>query len=363
MANFVRLAQGLGLFAGLVCAAVPLVAQDAEQPALARPAATWSHDRSGLTLPDSLAGFTRGASKQYDEEGYNIGVAFRDDASESWADLFIYRAAPASVAIWADRAAAGMFANPMLGEVDLDAVRIARFTPPGSASKENGIRIVTPARGEVTSSGLAIYLHDGWLVKLRMSSKTLDPAALEGKMGEFVAALAMPAATMRSMGFYEIEDCSAPIKPAKKAKLVALDMMGSIMLGGTLGAAHDKKLEASEAAPRSGGSAAPGYCRDPGSTPQYGIYRVGGAIDQYVMALGDTGTSLSVGSYDLGPLVKPSRGYLVRQSDGVTEQVYPPFTALPSPEQVLALPGRVSPVFSAGLISGDAKRVIAVPAK
>ena len=141
-----------------------------------------------------------------------------------------------------------------------------------------------------------------------------------------------------------------------------VDMMGTIMLGGTLGAAHDKKMEAGAAA-GSGLSAAPGYCRDPGSTPQYGIYRVGGASHQYVMALGDTGTSLSVSSYDLGPLITPSRGYLVVQSDGVTEQIYPPFTALPSPEQVLALPGKVSPVFSAGLLPGDDKRVITVPSK
>jgi hypothetical protein len=362
MANFKRFALAGGLAFGLVAGAAPLAAQGAAPIAAPRPASTWSHDRSGLSLPATLAGFTRGASKQYDGDGYNIGISFRDDASESWADLFVYRAAPASVAIWADRAAAGMFANPMLGEVDLDAVRIARFTPPGSASKDNGIRIVTPARGEVTSSGLALYLHDGWLVKLRMSSKTLDAAALEARMGEFVAALVMPAATMRSMGFYEINDCPAPIKPSKKAKLVALDMMGTIMLGGTLGAAHDKKMEAGAAA-GSGLSAAPGYCRDPGSTPQYGIYRVGGASHQYVMALGDTGTSLSVSSYDLGPLITPSRGYLVVQSDGVTEQIYPPFTALPSPEQVLALPGKVSPVFSAGLLPGDDKRVITVPSK
>ena len=356
-----RFALACGLACGLVAGA-PLGAQEAESGTLPRPASTWSHDRSGITLPASLAGFTRGASKQFDGDGYNIGVTFRDDASESWADLFVYRAAPASVAIWGDRAAAGMFANPMLGEVDLDAVRIARFTPPGNANKGSGLRIVTPAKGEVTASGLAIYLHDGWLVKLRMSSKTLDAATLEARMGEFVAALVMPAATARAMGFYEINDSPAPIKPSKKAKLVTLEMADSFMLGATLGAAHDKKIEAAASA-GSGVSAAPGYCRDPGSTPQYGIYRVGGAIDQYVMALGDTGTSLSVSSYDLGPLITPSRGYLVVQSDGVTEQIYPPFTALPSPEQVLALPGKVSPVFSAGLLPGDDKRVITVPSK
>lgn len=338
----------------------PLAAQ--EQAPAARPAASWSHDRSGLILPAEVAGFTRGDSKQYDEDGYNIGIAFRDPQSGTWADLFIYRAAPASVAVWGDRAAAGMFANPMLGDVDVNAVSITRFTPPGGAGDKSGLRIVTPAKGELASSGLALWLHDGWLVKLRMSSKTLDATTIEARMAQFIGAVTLPAATRPAPAFAEIRDCAAPMKPGKKAKLVQLDMMGSLMIGGLMGVMNDKKIEQAADAQASG-TPDPVWCRDAGSQPQYGIYRREDGGEGYLIALGDTGTSLSVASYDAGPLMKPSKGFLVTQSDGVTEQVYPPFDKLPTPQQALGLPGNVGPVFTAGLLGENRGTTIRVPGK
>lgn len=352
----------VSLAAVIVGLGAPLAAQDDIAPPplpVQRAMPVWSHDRSGLTLLGTLAGFERTGSKQYDEDGYNIGVNFRDNATGSWADLFIYRASPASVAVWGDRAASGMFANPMLGDVDVAAVRVARFTPPNGAGADSGLRIVSPVKGDLSASGLAIYLHDGWLVKLRMSSRTLDAAALEARMSEFVSGLNLPAAARPAVPFLEIADCAAPLKQGKKAKMSKLDMMSTIMLGGTLGVVHGKKLEEAEAAAASGAPDAV-WCRDPASQPQYGIYRRSGADDSYLIGLGDTGTSLSVGSYDLGPLLKPSRGFLVTQSDGVTEQVYPPFDRMPSPGQALALPGNVGPVFSAGLMPGDTGSTINV---
>lgn len=362
MSVFKRFAAlaALGLVAGAGGVA-PLAAQ-AQEAELGRPASTWSHDRSGLTLPALLAGFTRADSKQFDKDGYNIGVTFRDNATGSWADLFIYRAAPASVAVWGDRAAAGMFANPMLGDVDVNAVRIMRFTPPGGAGEKSGLRIVTPTKGDLASSGLALWLHDGWLVKLRMSSRTIDAAALEARMAEFISLVSLPAAARPAPPFAEIQDCAAPMKAGKKAKLVKLDMMGSLMIGTALGVAHDERLKAEDTARAAGTPEAP-WCRDAASQPQYGIYRREGAEDGYLIALGDTGTSLSVGSYDVGPLMKPSKGFLVTQSDGVTEQVYPPFDRLPTPEQALGLPGNVGPVFSAGLLGENKGTTINVPGK
>ncbi|WP_017663939.1 hypothetical protein [Porphyrobacter sp. AAP82] len=340
-------------------ASVPLAAQ--EQAAPERPAATWRHDRSGLTLSAVLAGFTRGDSKQFDAEGYNIGINFRDPQSRSWADLYIYRAAPASVAVLGDRAAAGMFANPMLGDVDANAVSIVRFTPPAGAGDKSGLRIVTPTKGELTSSGLAIWLHDGWLVKLRMSSKTLDAATLEARMSQFIAAVTLPAATRPAPAFAELRDCAAPMKPGKKARLVELDVTGSIMIGGLLGGASEELAETGVSV--ADGAADPVWCRDAGSQPQYGIYRREGIAETYLIALGDTGTSLSVAGYDAGPLMKPSKGFLVTQSNGVTEQVYPPFDRLPTPEQALGLPGKVSPVFSAGLLAENKGTTIMVTGK
>lgn len=364
MAKFRHFVASVGLLAGL---GAPLGAQDNSAPPappppvpMERAVPTWSHDRSGLTLPGTLAGFQRTGSKQFDQDGYNIGINFRDNASGSWADLFIYRAAPASVAVWGDRAAAGMFANPMLGEVDLATIKVARFTPPNGAGDNSGLRIVTPVKNDLSASGLAIYLHDGWLVKLRMSSRTMDVAAMEARMSEFVAALTLPAATQPAPPFAEIANCAAPMKPGKKAKMIELDMTSTIIFGGLLGVELGKQ---DDEAPAQAAAPEVPFCRDPASVPQYGIYRRGDAVEGYLIAFGDTGTSLTVAPYDLGPLMKPSRGFTVRQSDGVTEQVYPPFAALPSPEQAMGLPGKVGVVFSAGLMPGGKGPTINVQAE
>ncbi len=349
---------------GLILAAMPpLAAQD--QPA-ARPASVWSHDRSGLTVPATLAGFTRGESKQYDEDGYNVSVAFRDKASGSWATLFIYRASPASVPMWGDRAAAALFRSGAQIAIDPAAVTRRSFTPPGGAGEMSGMKLVAPATGGAASTGLAIYLHDDWLVKLRMSSETLDPAALEARLGAFLDALALPTARRAAPPFAEIADCAAPAKPGKKAKLVQLDMMGSILLGGTLSAAHDERLEKEKAAAEKGAAVKAAsetpWCRDAASKPEYGIYRAG-SDEGYLVAFGDSGTSLTVARYDMAGLIRPSRGFLVTQADGVMELVYPPFDRMPLPEQVMGLPGNVSPVFSAGLLPGDKNTTITVPSK
>lgn len=351
MQNFHRLALALGL-AGALYADAPVVAED-NGPA-ARPVATWSHDRSGLALPAALAGFARGDSKQFDEDGYNIGNAFGDPATGSWADLYIYRAAPASIALWADRAAAGMFANPILGDVDVNAVKVTRFTPPNRAGEKSGLRIVTPTKGDLTASGLALWLHDGWPVKLRISSKTLEAAALEARMVQFIGLVALPDAARPAPALAEIADCTAPMAPGKRAKLIKLDMTAILMLGGMLKVARDKEAEAVAGED-------PVWCRDAASQPQYGIYRREGQANHYLIALGDSGTSLWVKAYDMGPLMKPSKGFLVTQSNGVTDAAYPPFDRLPTPRQVLGLPGKVAPVFSAGLLKENQGTTITVP--
>ena len=360
MPNFSRFTRAAALGLVLVAAA-PLAAQD--QPA-SRPASTWSHDRSGLTVPATLAGFTRGESKQFDEDGYNVSVKFQDDASRSWATLFIYRASPASVPMWGDRAAAALLRSGAQIVIDPAAVTRSSFTPSGGAGEMSGMKLVALATGGASSTGLAIYLHDDWLVKLRMSSETLDPAALEARLGAFLEALALPAARRAAPPFAAIADCAAPAKPGKKAKLVQLDMMGSILLGGILGSAHDERLEKQKAAAEKGapvGAASESpWCRDAASQPEYGVYRAG-SNEEYLVAFGDSGTSLTVARYDMAGLIRPARGFLVTQSDGVMELVYPPFDRMPLPEQVLGLPGNVSPVFSAGLLPDSKDKTISVP--
>lgn len=355
MRQFNHFLAAATLVAGM---ALPLAAQD--QAPAARPASTWSHDRSGLTLPATLAGFTRGESTQFDENGYNVGVSFTDAETRSTATLFVYRAGPESVPIWADRAVAGMFANPALADVSVEDVRFSRFNAPNGAGALSGLRVVTPAKGEMSATGLAIYLHDGWLVKLRMSTKTLDRAALELRIKDFVAALAMPAATRTAPAYVDLADCAQPMARGKPAKLARLDMMGLIMLGATMSAVHEKRLK-EPAEGKADAAPAPLWCRDAASRIEYGVYRQEGVEDAFLVALGDGGTSLMVGRFETDGIMRSGKSFMVTQSDGVTSASYPPFDRIPLPEQVAGLPGNVAPVFSAGLLGDNKGSTIIVP--
>jgi hypothetical protein len=151
------------------------------------------------------------------------------------------------------------------------------------------------------------------------------------------------------------------MKEPKKARLVQLDMMGTLMIGATLAAMNDKEAEQATKGDEPKPDAP--WCRDASSEPTFGIFRREGSDDGYMIAFGDAGTSLTVGRYDLGGLIRPSRGYLVTQADGVLKQVYPPFDRLPQPGQAMGLPGNVSPVFSASQLPGNNKTTITVPSK
>jgi hypothetical protein len=299
---------------------------------------SWQHPHVDIALPATLAGFTRIDLVRYDEDQYNLAATFTEAASGTTATVYIYRAGVPDVTIWADRAATGMLSSYRLGEVDLEATRFGAFTPPDGSGADSGFRIVAPLSGRAnTATGLAILNHDGWLVKLRMTSRRLDIDALEARIGEFVDALPLGPAKTPAPAFAAIEDCPSRLKLKKAAKLMQLDMMGTILLGGALAAAHKERTDHQGKGIR--------WCRE-SLGDGFAVYRPDGAEKTYAIALGDAGITASVNAFDMAGLMQPSRGYLVRVSDGVTEEILPPFDRLPKPEQVVGIVGRVGAVTS-----------------
>ena len=345
LSRFHRLSAGLALSACL--SAVPATAQEnsavenadtpeATTPELTAPSSVWFHEESTLRLPDTLDGFVRTKVNRFDDEGYNVGVSFVEETSGSWADVYVYRAGIPSVPMWTDRAASMMLSGGRLGNPVDGQLLVNTFTPPNGAGEDSGIRVAAGLDGEIKSTGLALYLHDGWLIKVRMSSRTLDHEEMDARVASFIGGVAIEDATEPAPPFAWIEDCEDKLK-FRRARLIQFDMMGSLMVGTALGIAREK---AAKNPPEQL------WCRDAASEPQFGIYRNRGDDDSYTMAFGDGGVSLSVGKFDLGPLVTPSRGFLVTQSDGVTELVYPPFDRLPEPRMIAGLPGNFGPIVS-----------------
>ena len=115
-------------------------------------------------------------------------------------------------------------------------------------------------------------------------------------------------------------------------------MTGALMdaVGGTMVAEHQ--------------GTPPVYCREPGATIERGVYRPDGSTEAYLIALGDSGTALSLApAIDLSALTGNGGGgrriaMTLLGRDGAS--VYPSFNRLPPPEQALEVAGRTGTTIS-----------------
>lgn len=301
----------------------------------------WLHIQSKATLPATLAGFARTEVIRYDEEGYNIGATYGDRRAGTWATVYLFRAGVADLSIWADRAAAALLNQPAIRASEVRSDSVGLHQEPGRGT---GFKLLAPMDGYPTAStGLAIFNHDDWLIKVRFTSHRLDVEALDAKMTELIKALTLPQSATAQKPLVPIQNCSAPLKIGKGAKLAKFDMMGSMMFGAVIRIAAEKS--ATEAKDQ------PLWCRDR-TTRDYSTYRNDVSENSYTMAVGDAGVTVSVSPYSAKGLMQPSRGYMVLLSDGVTERVYPPFTKMPGPDQVLAVLRQVAPVTTTDIRPG-----------
>ena len=78
------------------------------------------------------------------------------------------------------------------------------------------------------------------------------------------------------------------------------------------------------------------FCRDPASTPDAGVYRPDGSIEDYVIAVGDNGTSITVARQPAAALLgKGTKDYWVDLSTPYATSTYRGFRSLPPPAKVI----------------------------
>jgi hypothetical protein len=82
------------------------------------------------------------------------------------------------------------------------------------------------------------------------------------------------------------------------------------------------------------------YCREPGATTEWAVYRPGGATDNYLIALYDAGIAVAVGeALDGAALLGRGTGgrrYETILLERNASTFFPAFDRLPPPEQALA---------------------------
>jgi hypothetical protein len=330
-----RMRLGKWLIA-LACV-LPIAQAQAQDPAprtLAVPAsASWQHAATSIILPPTADGLARGDIVDHGSTEQDVSAAYRDQQASVIATVYIYKTMMPDTAIWFDRALAAMFAQPHFGLSGTPPPMPQAFARPGAATA-SGLRATLPASGEFRSTAAAIAPLGTWLVKVRMSSKTLDAAALDARLTSFIQALRWPAETKAARVATPVAPCPTPLT-FKRAKRVEASM-GDTLMNAAL-AMVDVTAEGDDDVP------AAVHCREGAFGGDYGMYRPDAARDRYVIALGDAGIALSV-EPSLGGLLsgRDAKQFVVRLFERDTTSILPSFNRLPSPEQVMKVAG-VSP--------------------
>lgn len=312
----------------IACAALSLAsaaaAQRPEQRRLEVPAtASWKHALTDMILPSRPVGFARSVIADNTEEELDIIAQY--EAEDATATVYLYRTGIPDAALWFDRATATMTRSPRWGVKG--PIVPETFARPG-ATAESGLLAAVPASGEAwRSTGVAIAPLGDWLVKMRMSSETLDAAALEERMRALLGALRWPASAGEETTAKPVEPCAEPLK-FKRAKLVKQEAADVLMNLFTAGVVEEKK---SEAPP-------PTYCREPVDLGAHGVYRPDASRNSYVIALNDAGIGLSLApALTIEGLGGGGKGWSMMLLERNSRSAMPSFNRLPPPDQALAV--------------------------
>ena len=316
--------------AALLPAAGPALAQPQPRVLEVPATASWQHAATGMILPPRAAGLSRGSLVDRTAAEQDVGADYGGEEGLT-TSVYIFQTMLPDAAVWTDRALAAILLRPQFG---LDPAAIPTPVPfrrPGAAAA-SGLRASLPlAAGGFTSTSLAVVPLRGWLVKVRMTSTRLDPAALDSRMTAFLAALRWPAEAKPA-------PAAAPVLPCpdslafKKAKIVR-DEMADVLMHAITGTVEMQQVE-------DGKAEAAVYCREPGPLKPYGVYRPNRSRRGYVIAMGDSGTALrlapavSIAMFEGGSAPRKVAMTLMEHD---RTSVLPSFNRLPPPEQAMAV--------------------------
>lgn len=304
----------------------------------------WSHKWTGLTIPPQYEGYVRGEVSAFVPDELNVAVQLLDENRETYLTVYIYRAASPNISIWSDRALTALVTNPRLGNPVPGQLVVGRFTPLNDSGADSGFHAVTSLEGaRMKATGVSLFAHDDWIIKIRASSSALGSAEITDLIGRVISGLGLGGSGVSYPPVTLIEPCEEDLEFATKLKLRQFDMMGQMLfptIAGEISVAEKGRDAAGET-----------WCRDRQSSAQVGIYRSGNGKDSYFAALGDSGIGAFVAKFGARELFKTS-GYLVKTSDGAEERTWPLFDKLPHPLVIAENYGSVSPVSTSNISPG-----------
>lgn len=310
----------------------------------------WIHKETGVGFPVSADGFVRDNAFDFGKTSSDIAFQYREASSGTLATIYFYRAGLPHVSIWAERTEAAMLGRgDAYGKFDLAGRRWGRFSPT-TGGQNSAIWFSYPLSGSRTiATGGAFAQRGDWLIKVRMSSDTLNAEKIGARLESLLAALAIKPAGGAPAPAYAIKPCPTDLvlKPAKSAGSNKSDFGFESAIVNSL-----VPLAAEE------GKATPAkqvvFCRDGAVVRSGAVYRPDGANDSYVLTLGDGGTVITAAPDAAAVLLgkgKPQFLVTLITSDRLVG--FHPFKSLPTPDQALQLLDKGPASYARSRMSGD----------
>jgi hypothetical protein len=339
---------------GLAMGVTPAQAESAKPASIAGPivvdtAAAWTHGPTGVVLPPAIGTFTRTSVSQSEHGLADVSIGYNDNQTGTTLTIYVFRAGWPQAPLWADRLSQVMgMTVQRLGGTLAGTPRLTAFTPTGHASA-SAMRVVQGAQGgALLATGAVVIPAGSWLVTMRMSSRKLDPAALDAQLASAATALRVPAPAKALPAAVPVEACTdtLSLKPAKRigSKKNSSDALMNALLGAALVNGVQNQTNAEKGKDGNADkddtedSAAPftaTLCRDSTSTIDHGLYRIPGDTDRYVIALGDAGVTLTAAPNSFAALLNQPRSYDLHLTVFDKTMIYAPFASLPTPEQAM----------------------------
>lgn len=303
----------------------PAAAQSGPRTLEVPAANAWQHAETRIILPPRVGGLVRASIGDNSQDEQDVFATYADRDEQMIALVYVYRTGAGDLPLWFDRT----LATIMLPQAGAAAPTTAGFTRPG-ASAASGLRAAMSDNvAGMRSTAVAIApLGPSWLVKIRLGSARLDPAALDERLSAFVAALRWPAETGTARAAIPIEPCPTPLR-LRNARIVRAEG-ADVLMDAVIGTVE----------PEGEPGPPPVYCREPGATTDRGVYRPDAATNGYLIALHDAGIAVGVGDVSgLSALLGQGnrRRFSVTLLGRNARSSYPSFDRLPPPDQALAL--------------------------
>lgn len=299
-----------------------------EVPATAR----WQHARSGVILPTRVGEYVRTRIEEYAPN--EVDVAAHYDGHAGSVSIYLFRPQTADVGVWFDRAVITLGSNALFERVAPLAPQPEAFSPQGGAVA-SGLRQIFRTGGRFSHTAVALFPAGNWLVKVRLSTTGQDDAAVGAMLDAAIAAVRLPDSATATLAARIIQPC-ATTRTWRRARLV--NTSGGTGLIALLGGLFASGAET----PEDGstpliGLRVLGLCRDATVLELGSVYRNPDWEQGYWLALGDSGTYLSVSPDVMSGLVDN------RSSSRATVTLHSPmetvtlaaFNRLPAPQQAL----------------------------